>query len=288
MKKFLKFIGVAILAGFFAVALTGCAPNQAQKSADTSLTNTPSSTGSTSTPAVISTPTQTQTTPQSTTFASPSKTSGCHESNGLPDSACTPGATNSAVTQDTIKSTICVSGYTATIRPATSYTNNLKTQQIVAYGYSDKSLSDYEEDHLIALELGGSPTDAGNLWPEPYNLTYSAKAKDKVENYLHSQVCGGSINLVDAQKEIATNWISVYTAHYGTISGGSSSDSDDAVTSSTSTGSSSSSIYTPAPTTINNGGYPAGTSGICNDGTYTKAVNHQGACSHHKGVKQWL
>src|SRR5690242_12252575 len=48
----------------------------------------------------------------------------------LPDPTCTPGATYSAVTQSTIGSTICVSGWTSTIRPPTSYTNPLKTKQI--------------------------------------------------------------------------------------------------------------------------------------------------------------
>jgi hypothetical protein len=45
------------------------------------------------------------------------------------------------------------------VRPPTSYTNALKTQGIIDYGYADKSLSSYEEDHDIPLELGGSPRD---------------------------------------------------------------------------------------------------------------------------------
>jgi hypothetical protein len=52
----------------------------------------------------------------------------------LPDPACTPGVTNPNVRQGTIGSTICVSGWTATVRPPTSYTNPLKTQQIRQYG----------------------------------------------------------------------------------------------------------------------------------------------------------
>ena len=34
--------------------------------------------------------------------------------------------------------------------------------------------------------------------------------KDKVENYLHDQVCSGAMPLSEAQKEIATNWLAVY------------------------------------------------------------------------------
>ncbi len=34
--------------------------------------------------------------------------------------------------------------------------------------------------------------------------------KDKVENYLHDQVCSGAIDLKQAQIEIATNWLNVY------------------------------------------------------------------------------
>jgi serine protease inhibitor len=40
---------------------------------------------------------------------------------------------NPAVTQATIGSTICVMGWTDTIRPPTSYTNALKVQQIGEY-----------------------------------------------------------------------------------------------------------------------------------------------------------
>lgn len=169
----------------------------------------------------------------------PLKTTGCQENNGLPDPACTPGATDPKVTQDNISSTICVSGYTSTVRPSTSYTNNLKTQQITAYGYSDTSLSSYEEDHFIPLEVGGSPDNPANLWPEPYSGTYGAKAKDKVENYLHSQVCNGGMSLADAQNKITTNWETVYDTKYGS----SSSTSSGSSSSSTSTNN----VSTPTP-----------------------------------------
>ena len=44
----------------------------------------------------------------------------------LPTHTLTPGATNPDVTQDNINNTICVSGWTKTIRPTTKYTNDLK------------------------------------------------------------------------------------------------------------------------------------------------------------------
>ncbi|MCC9311736.1 hypothetical protein LN042_32515 [Kitasatospora sp. RB6PN24] len=75
----------------------------------------------------------------------------------LPDPDCTPGALNPDVTQDTIDSTICVSGWTATIRPSTTYTNRLKAQGIIAYGYTDTSMSDYEEDHFLSAGAGRLP-----------------------------------------------------------------------------------------------------------------------------------
>ena len=130
----------------------------------------------------------------------------CHSSNGLPDPVCTPGAIDPRVKQDNIQSTICVSGHTTKVRPSTDYTNALKRRQIVEYGYTDTNLADYEEDHLIPLELGGSPTDPKNLWPEPRNGSNPASKKDGVENSLHIKVCAGLVSLAIAQVSIATNW----------------------------------------------------------------------------------
>jgi hypothetical protein len=146
-----------------------------------------------------------RTTDTSTATSLPASTGGtCHVRPGpLPDPACTPGATNPQVTQANIASTICKSGWTATIRPPVSVTDKLKTDGIHAYGYSDTSKSAYEEDHLISLELGGAPSDPKNLWPEP---GASPNPKDKVENDLNHAVCSGKVQLADAQKAIATDW----------------------------------------------------------------------------------
>jgi hypothetical protein len=114
----------------------------------------------------------------------------------LADPVRTPGVLNPDVTQANIRSTICRHGWTATIRPPTDYTNDLKRKQMRAYGETG-SLSDYQEDHLISLELGGNPTDPRNLWPEPYPR---ASEVDQIENELNAQVCSGQLTLAQAQQ----------------------------------------------------------------------------------------
>lgn len=121
----------------------------------------------------------------------------------LPDPKCTPGATNPVVTQQNIHSTICVAGWTRTVRPPVSYTSRLKRRQMIQYGFTD-SIRDHEEDHLVALSLGGASRDPRNLWPQP---GASPNVKDRIEGALRANVCSGKLALRDAQRRIATNWI---------------------------------------------------------------------------------
>jgi len=128
----------------------------------------------------------------------------------LPDPRITPGAINSEVTQANIQGTVCVRGYTKTARPPASYTNKLKKRQIQLYGYADINPKDYEEDHLIALSIGGNPSDERNLWPQPRKSEWNAERKDQLEFVLYKMVCGNKISLADAQREMATNWIAAW------------------------------------------------------------------------------
>ena len=111
-------------------------------------------------------------------------------------------------------------GWTATIRPPTSYTTALKVRQLATYGFGDRRLADYEEDHLVSLELGGSPTSAKNLWPEPHHiriggLDLGSYTKDALETHLKSLVCAGKITLAKARTEIAWNWVAYWKAWKG-------------------------------------------------------------------------
>jgi hypothetical protein len=108
----------------------------------------------------------------------------------------TPGVVNPDVTQATIASTICRRGWTRTVRPPVSYTNDLKHTGLRQYRLRGPP-SRYQEDHLISLELGGHPTDPRNLWPEPYPR---AATVDRAENELNAEVCSGKLSLLDAQQ----------------------------------------------------------------------------------------
>jgi hypothetical protein len=127
-----------------------------------------------------------------------------------PDPDRTPGLANPEITQENIAETICNPDWsTRTIRPASSYTRRLKRRQMEALGLSGAP-GDYEEDHFISLELGGHPSDPRNLWPEAYAGNPGARQKDVVENYLHKEVCGGSMTLAEAQAAIVKDWYAVY------------------------------------------------------------------------------
>jgi hypothetical protein len=138
-------------------------------------------------------------------------------SSAEPKPAITPGALNPQVTQANIRSTICVPGYTRGIRPPERYTEGLKREGVRAYGYADRRLRDYEEDHLISLELGGSPDSPRNLWPEPHHVigSWGSYAKDRLENRLHRLVCRGRLSLAQAQYDISHDWIAAYRKYVG-------------------------------------------------------------------------
>ncbi|HEX7610389.1 MAG TPA: hypothetical protein VF380_06940 [Solirubrobacteraceae bacterium] len=129
----------------------------------------------------------------------------------LPDPRCTPGSLNAAVTQATVSSTICRSGYTRTIRPPESVTGAEKRASLAAYGDSGP-LRAFEYDHLVSLELGGAANDPRNLWPEP---GATPNPKDGLENRLHAMVCSGRITLAAAQRQIAGNWVASYRNLFG-------------------------------------------------------------------------
>jgi hypothetical protein len=133
----------------------------------------------------------------------------------LPDPRCTPGSVNPAVTQASIDSTICRSGWTSTVRPSSSITSREKLASMAAYGHGAR-LSGFEYDHLVSLELGGAVNDARNLWPEPDYPTragFYLNPKDRLEGALNRLVCSRRMTLAHAQRLIAGDWVAAYSRY---------------------------------------------------------------------------
>jgi hypothetical protein len=130
------------------------------------------------------------------------KTGGCIINGALPDPECTPGD----IFPDVTKDEICQSGYSRTVRDVPQ---SVKDEVYAEYGIKSHVSGQYEVDHYISLELGGS-NEISNLFPEAASPKPGFHEKDQVENYLHDQVCSGMMTLKQAQISISTNWLAVY------------------------------------------------------------------------------
>ena len=135
------------------------------------------------------------------TYGIQTKTTGCVANQILPDTECSPGA---VLTTD--PKVICVSGYTKTVRNVSEATNKKVFKE---YGIPYTKHSNYEVDHIISLELGGS-NDISNLYPESYLIKNGARTKDIFENYLHKQICNGKMDVAEAQRQISSDWFTNY------------------------------------------------------------------------------
>lgn len=109
----------------------------------------------------------------------------------IADRRCSPGLP----TSDT-QNEICMPGY------ATSHRDVSLTEKLFVYaeygitkrGQYGKPGS-YEIDHIVPLELGGSNSKF-NLFPEPFP---AYEWKDRMENFMHRQVCYHGLSLHSAQ-----------------------------------------------------------------------------------------
>lgn len=121
----------------------------------------------------------------------------------LPNEVMTPGV----VDQNATKEKVCTPGYSSSVR---NVPQHVKIESYQEYGIFSHQEGEYEIDHLISLELGGS-NDIKNLWPQSFKtVPWNAHLKDKLENKLHQMVCDDLITLEDAQKRISGDWIKSY------------------------------------------------------------------------------
>ena len=120
---------------------------------------------------------------------------------------------NPDVRPETIDQTICVPAYTASVRPATSYTNGVKAMLLRESGTDGADASKYELDHVIPLAVGGQPRNIKNLMLQAWDGKDGAKKKDRLERRLQQLVCSRLLGLRDAQAATWTDWRAAYR-HY--------------------------------------------------------------------------
>jgi Metal binding domain of Ada len=127
----------------------------------------------------------------------------------IPDSKLTPGDVLEVTKED-----ICTPGYSKKVRDVPQ---SVKEKAYLEYGITSRQPREFEVDHLISLELGGS-NSIKNLWPESY-LTepWNARVKDTLENKLHKMICDGTIDIKVAQQAIASDWIGAYKKYVGEL-----------------------------------------------------------------------
>jgi hypothetical protein len=124
--------------------------------------------------------------------------------------AVPPDALNPDVRQETIQQTICVAGYTASVRPSTTYTNGVKAKLLRETGRPPTAAPDFELDHRVPLALGGHPRNLQNLELQLWEGEDGAKKKDRLERRLQHLVCAGAEPLADAQRAIYFDWKASY------------------------------------------------------------------------------
>jgi anti-sigma factor RsiW len=125
----------------------------------------------------------------------------------IPDSRLTPGATVLVS-----RSAVCAESNTKN-KPVSAAVQRKVFEE---YGIAGVDPRAYEVDYLVTPALGGAD-DIHNLWPHSYSATaWNARVKDALEDRLRGMVCDGSLDLSEAQREIASNWIAAYKKYFHT------------------------------------------------------------------------
>lgn len=112
---------------------------------------------------------------------------------------------NPDVTQASILQTVCVAGYTASVRPSMSFTNGVKQKLLRERGLPLSAAADYELDHVVPLALGGHPRALANLQLQAWEGERGAKAKDVIERLYQTRVCAGQMGLEEARRLMLYN-----------------------------------------------------------------------------------
>ena len=140
----------------------------------------------------------------------------------LPDQKLTPGDTLSNVPIQKL----CQRGYANVICGGVRHvTESEKRQVFIEYfGKVPEHPGNYEVDHLISIEIGGS-NDIKNLWPQSYlTKPWNSNVKDRLEDFMAAGVrhafkksgpAAAEALLHQYQHEIASNWTNAFLKYIG-------------------------------------------------------------------------
>jgi hypothetical protein len=239
------------------------------------------------------------------------------------DAAKTPGATDVAVSETTLTTTVCA--------PAPAYSRldaATKKRVFAEYHIKKKQQRKYVIDRLVPLELGGT-NDLSNLWPQTRS---SAAAKNATELSVRGDLCAHKVDLATAQQAFASDWttagqvvkakadanaaaiaqfvqaqeqaqkaaaIAAYVQAQEQARLAAEQAAAEAAAQQAQQQAQQQAAACPNGTYVNSAGNtvcspyasssaPAGATAQCRDGTYSFSQSRSGTCSGHGGVAQWL
>lgn len=142
----------------------------------------------------------------------------------IPDPHLTPGVALPNVTVQQV----CQKGYANVLNGGVRNVPESEKRAVFIeyFGAVPAHPGNYEIDHCVSLEIGGS-NDQKNLWPEAYTniingVDLGAHTKDKLEDRMAALLrddlkANGPVHATalmhQFQNEIATNWISAYNKY---------------------------------------------------------------------------
>jgi hypothetical protein len=124
-----------------------------------------------------------------------------------------PGALCANVHQSSIATTICMSRWTTTARPPTSYAQPIKRRMLVRIGVAPAETGQYDLDYFIPLARGGSPTSLDNFSLQRWLGPWNARTKDRLERKLQVFVCSGKLSLQAVRNAIRAGWKDAYAKY---------------------------------------------------------------------------
>ncbi len=118
--------------------------------------------------------------------------------------------TDTRVSQQTIKTTICRRGHLAEVMPSFDEQMRLKAGLLEQRNIPAESATAYALDFRMPVLLGGAPDTPENIDLIPWEGEHGERRKRRFAVFLRHCVCAGAVPLTRAQKAISGDWPNQY------------------------------------------------------------------------------